>query len=208
MLSAWPWMRPTQLLLTELMQQRDEGKELGDTEALCKKLAAHSGELEAEQLAQALLTFWNSLPVKEGYPYQEPSTLLEIQALRPKDRSQDRPSLSSEKQLRDRLTGAFSGRIAGCLLGKPVEGWMRKDLLDLEKRSGNYPLSHYFRASDFPSDLLKKYQNRCWADRLDGAAPSDDDTNYTLLGLLLMAVSYTHLDVYKRQGCRRRSWAR
>lgn len=118
MLSAWPWMRPTQLLLTELMQQRDEGKELGDTEALCKKLAAHSGELEAEQLAQALLTFWNSLPVKEGYPYQEPSTLLEIQALRPKDRSQDRPSLSSEKQLRDRLTGAFSGRIAGCLLGK------------------------------------------------------------------------------------------
>lgn len=186
MLSAWPWMRPTQLLLTELMQQRDEGKELGDTEALCKKLAAHSGELEAEQLAQALLTFWNSLPVKEGYPYQEPSTLLEIQALRPKDRSQDRPSLSSEKQLRDRLTGAFSGRIAGCLLGKPVEGWMRKDLLDLEKRSGNYPLSHYFRASDFPSDLLKKYQNRCWADRLDGAAPSDDDTNYTLLGLLLM----------------------
>lgn len=186
MLSDWPWMRPTQLLLTELIQQQDEGKELGDCEALCKELAACSGKPETEQAAQSLLTFWNSLPVKEGYPYQEPSVLWEIQSLRPDNRSQDRPSLPPEEQLRERLTGAFSGRIAGCLLGKPVEGWMRKDLLDLEKRSGNYPLSHYFRSSDFPPDLLEKYSNRCWADRLDGAAPSDDDTNYTLLGLLLM----------------------
>lgn len=108
----------------------------------------------------------------------------EIQALRQKES----PALPPcrEELLEDRLAGAFAGRIAGCLLGKPVEGWKREQLLDLEKRSGNYPLSRYFRAGDFPPDLLEKYRDRCWADRLNGAAPSDDDTNYTLIGLLLM----------------------
>src|SRR5689334_5220461 len=61
-------------------------------------------------------------PRRAGYPYDEPSTLEEIQARRPDGPRRLAVHLSPD-ELRDRVLGAWLGRAAGCLLGKPVEGW-------------------------------------------------------------------------------------
>jgi ADP-ribosylglycohydrolase len=94
--------------------------------------------------------------------------------------------------LRNKIAGAWIGRIAGCLLGKPVEGYRTPVLYEILKDTDNYPMHKYICRKDFSDSLLKfleeknVYVDRCWADTLQGISPVDDDTNYTTFGLKLI----------------------
>lgn len=136
---------------------------------------------------RALDIEWKQSRDEAAAPH-EPSGYGEIAASLP-ERAEPLPGFDAGGY-RDRLAGAWTGRIAGCLLGKPVEGWMRDDLKRLLSASGNFPMSRYILAGDFPDDVRKEQDKlrpgACWADRIGGCAPIDDDTNYTVLAMKLV----------------------
>jgi hypothetical protein len=93
------------------------------------------------------------------------------------------------RELRDRFLGAWLGRVAGCLLGKPIEGVKTDVLWPFLRATGQWPLRTYIRfgvrgkpRKDF-GNLLAPW--RIQYDRMRGMPP-DDDINYTVAGLLLV----------------------
>ncbi|MBR4235264.1 MAG: ADP-ribosylglycohydrolase family protein [Clostridia bacterium] len=122
------------------------------------------------------------LPTRSDYPYREPNAIDDIRAARP-GAGHARLPYDADK-LRDKLAGAWYGRICGCLAGKTVEGIRTEELIPFLEESGNYPMHRYILSSDLPSDYETRYKfhfkNTCYADRIS-CAPTDDDTNYTCL---------------------------
>ncbi len=128
----------------------------------------------------------------------EPDSLEDIRALRPEGprELQDGPASDYAK----RLHGAFYGRMAGCTLGaalefQPVdamEGWA-------EYFGDEYPPTDYWSRIKEPTNPHYITGRRIDLTRghMD-AVPPDDDTIYTLLGLLTMeqyGESFTHEDM-------------
>ena len=170
---------------TEWEQLRDEGRDvrrfLPDVERIGK--AEWTPEIEREALA--LGEEMAKEPVSADYPWEEPSELEAIRAARPAGGKAFTPAAADEKK----ILAAWQGRVAGCLLGKPVEGMRRETLYPLLKAGGNYPMTKYIRLADYTQaqrDALQMDPGRCWADTLTGVAPVDDDTNYTVVGLKVL----------------------
>ncbi|MBR6748606.1 MAG: ADP-ribosylglycohydrolase family protein [Clostridia bacterium] len=179
------YLRYAKDLITEWEQCRDEGRDVHVYEARCReiseKAAAHwtpSLEKEAVRIGEEML----AIPVSPDYPYVEPSTLEGIRACCPENAKVYTPASAVPAAIR----GAWAGRIAGCLLGKPVEGLRRPALYPLLKACGNYPMHKYIRACEMEPGFDGYNPDRCWADKVDGISPSDDDTNYTTLGMVLL----------------------
>ena len=124
-------------------------------------------------------------PIREDYKYNEPSDLEEIKALR-KEHIFDRKTPDTDT-LKSKISGAWMGRVCGCLLGKPVEGIRTNEFFPMLKEMGNYPLTKYMKASDITEEMYGKYnfnlRNKCFADTVHGM-PVDDDTNYVVLAHL------------------------
>ncbi|MBD3243458.1 MAG: hypothetical protein GF331_22905 [Chitinivibrionales bacterium] len=129
----------------------------------------------------------------------EPWDLERIMAARPTPRLDSYEQELSDDDLRDRIHGAWLGRIAGCVLGKPLEWFMREEHSRPRVRkylteAGEYPLRYY--ASEgmvMPYYAILERKGLC-DDRhkapgipaLRGrirSACADDDTNYTLIAL-------------------------
>ena len=91
----------------------------------------------------------------------------------------------------DTFHGAWLGRAAGCLLGKPVEKVQREGIRTILQSSGRWPLTEYFTAQGVPSEVLTKHPwNKqsaptCLQENIDGMA-EDDDLNYPLIALLTL----------------------
>ena len=87
--------------------------------------------------------------------------------------------------------GAWLGRAAGCLLGKPVEKVPREGIRKLLQSSDRWPLREYFTAQGVPPEVLTEYPwNKqsaptCLQENIDGM-PEDDDLNYPLIALLTL----------------------
>lgn len=183
MLKDNPWIRLAPDLAIEWRQCCDEGLDVAAYEALCKTQPPLS-----EEAAEAVAAMLHAQPVRADYPYIEPSTYDEIVAERPQGPAFDRPAATGEA-LRDKIKGAWYGRIAGCLLGKPVEGMRRDRLLPLLRETDNYPMRGYIRQAAFTDALVERlqlYRGACWADTVTGISPADDDTNYTVLALKIV----------------------
>lgn len=166
----------------------DEGKDVSSLKDLCLKISQNCGRDEYVKTAHHLTELFDRLPVDKGYPYIEPSELSEIKKERPIKRHNFVNSLSDE-ELKDKLSGAWLGRISGCLLGKPIEGYMSERLKKLLKGTNNYPASRYITSDEFSKELIEELDINiygCWADKIDGISPVDDDTNYTVLALKLI----------------------
>ncbi len=122
-----------------------------------------------------------SAPQVEGYAYVEPSELEQIKKLR---KDAGAPVSYDKDALKDKVHGAWMGRVCGCLLGKITEGIRRNELVAFLKDTDNYPMHRYIYRSDFTEELLAKhkfgYMNGCFAEEQNGM-PVDDDTNYTVL---------------------------
>jgi len=91
----------------------------------------------------------------------------------------------------DRVHGAWLGRAAGCLLGKPVEKIPRAGVEEIARSTGNWPITGYFTAVGLPEDVAARWPwNRRSAptslvENIDGM-PEDDDLNFPLLALDLL----------------------
>jgi len=117
----------------------------------------------------------------------EPDGLEEIRALRP-DGPRQLALILSDAALRERMTGAWLGRAAGCTLGAPVEGWPVEDMAALAQRAGmDFPPTDYWAAH--PNPGVVRYDASRVQDYLKShirQVPVDDDLTYTILGLLIL----------------------
>lgn len=127
-------------LAVERQQLQDEGRDIGSLAAEFDALA--DLDIERDPVAQArvnaLLDLAQSLPLRADYPFHEPSDLEGIQAARP-DGPRTLPLKLDDETLDDRVLGAWLGRCAGCLLGKPVEGWHSGRLWGYLRDLGSIP---------------------------------------------------------------------
>ena len=167
-------------LLLEYEQSLDEGLDIEiykDVFFAASRLP--KGEI-VKKLGDTLFEAVTSAPQKEGYKYIEPSELERIKELRRKsDITLNKPS-----NLEEKIEGAWMGRIAGCMLGKTIEGIRTDELIPFLKETDNYPLHRYIYKSDLTSEIIEKYKfgfaTQFYVDEIDGM-PIDDDTNYVVM---------------------------
>jgi ADP-ribosylglycohydrolase len=102
------------------------------------------------------------------------------------------PQLStSGAALDDRVLGAWLGRAAGCLLGKPVEKIPREGIRAIAQSTGNWPVRSYFTERGLDAGIAAQYPwNRrsrptSLVENIDGM-PEDDDLNFPLIALDLL----------------------
>lgn len=186
-LHTWEHYAADQQLETEYRQSEEEGLDVAAYKPLFDTVRnMPQGEFR-DKFADLLGELVLNLPTREGYKYNEPSDLEGIQALR--DLSLWQQPEVDVKDLRDKLTGAWYGRICGCLLGKPIEGIRTPEFHQLLKASGNFPMHRYIVSSDIhtldTSAFKYGLEGNCYADTVDGMPP-DDDTNYTVLYQVLV----------------------
>jgi hypothetical protein len=178
------------MLDCELEQLRDEGRNVKRLEPEFKRLRRRRLGTAANQAAAiALLERARKLPMAKDYPFVEPSDLPSIRKARPR-RKRIRLSLS-DQALRDRLHGAWLGRCAGCLLGKPVEGIRSGQLWPYLKATNQYPLAAYISPEADPGvfeqcGIDEGRRRRLRVPFESGCMPEDDDTNYTVTGLAII----------------------
>ncbi|NUP77894.1 MAG: ADP-ribosylglycohydrolase family protein, partial [Nonomuraea sp.] len=116
----------------------------------------------------------------------EPSDLAAIIAACP-----DWPSAKAVTVDPARVLGAWQGRAAGCVLGKPVEKIPREGIREIAEATGNWPVTGWFTAEGLPDDVARRWPwNRrsavnSLAENIDGI-PEDDDLNYPLLALSVL----------------------
>lgn len=192
MLETQLWMKYGPKIYLEWKQARDEGKDVEELEEICKKTAELAGKEDCEKIAALLEQKLKAAPMKADYPYEEPSDLEGIRAAAPARRHSFADRLDRE-QKKEKVEGAWIGRISGCLLGKPVEGFRRKRLYAILKQTDNYPMHKYIREEEFTGKLKDEIEfeklepwQRCYVDRIGDHSPSDDDTNYTVLALKII----------------------
>ena len=192
------WLQPEDLVRHEIRQAAAEGKPVAQISA---RWMAAGGALEPPErgastppappplvaLAEALLADLEALPARGSDV--EPDDLDAIRRLwspLPK-----LPSLPADDTLFDRLHGAWLGRAAGCLLGKPVEGIPRHGIREILEAGGRWPHHAYFSGQGLPDDVSARWPwNRAsrqtsLAEVINGM-PEDDDINYTLVALAVL----------------------
>ena len=140
----------------------------------------------AERALRAALRELQVLPIDRDLARREPNDLKAIRALRPRGPRRMWPGLDLDVY-RDRLAGAFMGRMAGCTLGAPVEFWPIPKMEALAAENGEaFPPTDYWGYVPEPKE--KRYSMSPREDytrtKMRGV-PVDDDTIYTLLGLLI-----------------------
>lgn len=199
----WLFLSRTDLE-TELRQCREEGKDVSpllrpEGTRFERLLAGDPAGPPDQAEAAALLDASAALPVRADFPFHEPDDLASIRAARPAHRPRLAGRVPADGELRDHLHGAWLGRVAGCLLGKPVEGWRRPRMWGYLRETGRFPLSGYF-SLDAPAEVRERYDvrpERCFLETVRHM-PEDDDTNYTTIGLALFqrhGPAFTPLDV-------------
>ncbi|MBO4414120.1 MAG: ADP-ribosylglycohydrolase family protein, partial [Clostridia bacterium] len=181
------WEVYSKNLAIEYEQSVDEGLDVERYKKLFDAVAELPDGAEKERLSDVIFDMVSESGVKEGYTYTEPSDLEGIRALRD-GRSVTAPAPRADV-LEDKISGAWLGRICGCLLGKPVEGVTSDYLVPFLMRTGNYPMRRYIVSPDVTDsdDMADRVirEHSCCADAIC-CAPSDDDTNYTVISQKLI----------------------
>ncbi|MGW8566618.1 ADP-ribosylglycohydrolase family protein [Isoptericola sp. NPDC055881] len=193
------WAQPEDLLAHELVQSTAEGKETADVRARWVAAggdpapavsgagpAAASPALRA--LARTLLDELDARPAPDA-PHEPDDWDAILALLPPAPRLPRRPRAGTA--LEERVRGAWTGRAAGCLLGKPVEKIPREGIEEILRATGRWPLDRWFTAVGLPDDVAARWPwNRRSAptsleENIHGM-PEDDDLNYPILALELL----------------------
>jgi ADP-ribosylglycohydrolase len=142
---------------------------------------AVEGTVKALKHARRELRKWDAGAEKE------PDDLEGIRAQRPDGARRLWESLQSGG-LKDRVRGAWLGRVAGCTLGAPVENWSVADMALLAARSGApFPPEDYWADHPWPEQVRYGMDgNGAYLKGRIRYVPVDDDVAYTLLGLLIL----------------------
>lgn len=172
---AWTDLRD--LVKEEITQRSEEGC---DTTGFPERLDGCGSSDELMAVYEDL----QRLRITDGFPYVEPSHLAGIRAARPG--VSKRIEVKTDDDLFDRVHGAWLGRCAGCMLGKPVEGWGEEQIRKYLEFVGEYPLADYIPPApdSLPEGMPKPWREVSRGMFTHGAI--DDDTNYTVLGLKMM----------------------
>jgi ADP-ribosylglycohydrolase len=171
----------------ERLQCEDEGKN-PDIFSRTYKRVSHLDleEPENQEKAQELIDKISSLSVREDYPYLEPSDWEGIASQQEQSLEQHPYTLKSH-ELEDKIYGGWLGRAAGCLLGKPFEGWPRHRLWGFLRDCCLLPLSDYLTGK-ISQRVKKKYNLRPdipFIERMN-CMPEDGDLNYTVANMALL----------------------
>ena len=189
-------------LKSEYTQCVAEGLDFEKYGDLIEAINALEPSEEKAQLGDTVFRLVQKAAMRDGYMYREPSDLEGIKALR-KEYS-FAAAMPESDTLKEKIEGAWLGRAAGCLLGKPVECCRTNELIPFLKNTGNYPMHRYILSTDASEEECSKYKGfnfrgKCYADVVDGM-PVDDDTNYTVLGQYIVdryGRNFTAADVAK-----------
>ena len=202
------WIQPEDLVGHELRQAREEQK---DVDAIEERWLAAGGAPapgrgaspdpvapELRALALDLLDELDGLP--RPLAGAEPEGFDEILAA-----ADPAPAAAAAGDLEERVAGAWLGRAAGCVLGKPVENIPREGIRAIAQATGNWPVSSWFTAVGLPEEVSERWPwNRAsrptsLAENIDGI-PEDDDLNFTILGVIVLerhGTGFTTADVAK-----------
>jgi hypothetical protein len=146
---------------------------------------ARAALAKAERELRAIIRAMVQLPEDKAFARREPNGLEAIRALRPAGPRRMWEKLDKAAYA-DRIEGALLGRLAGCILGAPVEGFSIEVMEDLACVNGdNFPPTDYW--SYVPNPRYKRYNTSPLETFTRGkmnGAPVDDDIAFTLLGLL------------------------
>ncbi len=178
------WESYSQNIALEYEQSMEEGKDLARYAGLFAEVDKMPYSEEKEKMCDILFNMVQKAPLRADFPYVEPSDWEEIQL----HKAGNDPAAFHRpdgRTMRAKTAGAWYGRVAGCLLGKPIEGIRTNELLPLLKDSGNYPMHRYISKNDITPKLIEqcsfRLEGKCYADTID-CAPDDDDTNYVVMG--------------------------
>lgn len=180
------WEFYTSDILTEYEQSIEEGLDIEMYKDVFASVAKLQKNEFKKELGDVLFKIVTDAKTREGYKYNEPSDLEGIKALRKDIR--ELPKVK-EDNIKEKISGAWMGRICGCMLGKTIEGMKTNELVPFLKESDNYPMHRYIYKSDLTEEIKSKYNyplaNRYYADEIDGM-PVDDDTNYVVLAQVII----------------------
>ena len=176
------WESYTKDMMTEFQQSMEEGLDLEAYRDVFQAVSVLPETKEKHDLCDTLFHVVRKAPLRQDYPYREPSGLEEIRALRsPHPVSGTVPE---KNILRGKIRGAWLGRICGCLLGKTVECIRTEELISFLKETENYPMHRYILSTDLTDEICSHYRfdfrSRKFADG-QPYMPFDDDTNYTVM---------------------------
>jgi len=175
-------------LKVEELQSKDEGKDLSTLKEEIENISKMKDWEKREEIAKKLLDKIQAIPIRKDYKYNEPSKLEEIFRESDEEKENYRVKITLDEKLLDKIYGAYLGRMAGCLLGKPIEGWPRNKIWNFLKDTNNFPIKKYL-SSDVDKEIKEKYgiedvKWRGWINKIDHMI-EDDDINYTILGLYI-----------------------
>lgn len=188
-------------LRTEQQQLADEGRETSSVKAEFSRLLAEDVPEDAQfqKATKELLDKARLLPMRRDYSYIEPSGLEIIRAYRAAG-PRVLPITHSEAMRRDHIAGAWIGRCAGCLLGKPIEGALSSRLWQLLDHFGYEEIPDYIWK--FPGLTEEDCENFGWNNPWwyinTDSFPGDDDTNYTVMAMALVknkGINFTPSDM-------------
>lgn len=168
-------------MMTEYKQCIEEGLDVEQYKSLFEAVSKMPRGENKEKMADVIFKIVSEAKTVEGYKYNEPSTIDEIKALRKPYEIAKREL--SDKELENKMLGAWLGRICGCLLGKPIEGCWKEHIWEMLEGNDNYPMTRYIRYDRFTDAMKEKYpwlEWKCFADKVS-YMPFDDDTNYMVL---------------------------
>ncbi|MGO1316333.1 MAG: ADP-ribosylglycohydrolase family protein [Cellulomonadaceae bacterium] len=205
------WAQPEDLLTHELVQSAAEGK---DVTAVALRWSQAGGDLTPavsgagpvpapeplRALARELIDELDRTPAP-AHP-AEPDDWADIEALLPAARgdvtargaapAHSVPHAGTPRpDHRRRVAGAWTGRAAGCLLGKPVEKIPREGIEEILRATGRWPLHRWFTAVGLPDEVAQRWpwNRRSAPTSLEeniAGMPEDDDLNYPMLALRLL----------------------
>ena len=182
------YIDPLERLEYEVIQRREEGSEYLDIQTAFQGLQDKPDE-EARQAAYNILSdLMKKDAAAPATSKSEPDDLDTIIQAAPKSHP---AHTLNETELHDKILGGWLGRAAGCLLGKPVERYMRPALREMLESNNQWPLDKYWTQAGMPQDILDKYP---WKLRLGFESlrenitcmPEDDDLNYVMLNMHVM----------------------
>ena len=196
------WIQPEDLVGHELRQAREEGKDVdaieerwfaaGGSPAPGRGASQEAAAPELRALALEMLDELDELP--RPLADDEPEGLDEILAA-----ADPAAAAAPADDLEERIVGAWLGRAAGCVLGKPVENVPREGIRAIAQATGNWPVTGWFTAVGLPEEVSERWPwNRAsrptsLAENIDGI-PEDDDLNFTILAVILLERCGTGFD--------------
>jgi len=168
--------------LSELQEYARLKVEQGDS-AIVKKIIK-----EVENYLHTTVNELKNLPDDPELAAKEPDQLEEIRKLRKEGPRKIWENLPDDEEFTDKMEGALYGRIIGCLLGVPVEGWTIErmeafcDLIGKE-----FPPKDYWEHIEegYSKNVYQRYRYEYLKSAMK-EAPVDDDIIYTQVALLLM----------------------